>query len=70
MLQYIYGYITGKLKLKTVKNSLSFNGPAKESRLLNYCILNLLTFNEKLTNNIRLYANYIGSDKILVDMSN
>ena len=27
-------YITGKLKLKTIKNSLSNNGPAKQSRLL------------------------------------
>ena len=66
MLQWIYRYITGKLKLKTVKNSLSFNGPAKQSRLLNYCILNLLTFNEKYP----IDANYNGSDKILIDMSN
>ena len=33
--------------MKTIKNSLSFNGPAKQSRLLKYCILNLLTLNEK-----------------------
>ena len=59
--QYIYRYITGKLKLQTIKNSLPLNGPAKESRLPKYSILNSLT---------SLYANYSGSDKSLVDISN
>ena len=47
MLQSIYSYIIGKRKLKNIKNSLSFNGPAKQSRLLKYYILNLLILNEK-----------------------
>ena len=36
-----------KLKLKTIKNSFSLNDPAKQSRLLKYCIMNLLILNEK-----------------------
>ena len=48
MLQWIYRYITGKLKLETIKNSLSLNVPAKVSRLLTYCILNLLTLKSTL----------------------
>ena len=47
MLQWIYRYITGKLKMKTIKNSLSLNVPAEQSRLRKYCVLNLLTLNEK-----------------------
>ena len=45
---YIYIYITGKLKLKTIKNLFLLNGPAKQSRLLKYCILNLLTLSKKI----------------------
>ena len=48
MLQQIYRYITGKLKLKTIENSLSLNCPAKQSRLLKYCIINLLTLTKKI----------------------
>ena len=47
MLQRIYRNITEKLKLKTIKNSLSLNGSAKQNGLLKYCILNLLNLNEK-----------------------
>ena len=47
MLQWIYRYITGKLKMKTIKNSLALNVPAEQSRLRKYCVLNLLTLNEK-----------------------
>ena len=47
MLQWDYWYITLKLKLKTIKNLLSFNGTSKQSRLAKYCMLNLLTLNEK-----------------------
>ena len=47
MLQRIYRNITERLKLKTIKNSLSLNGSAKQNGLLKYCILNLLNLNEK-----------------------
>ena len=47
MLQWFYRYITGKLKMNAIKDSLSHNGPAKQSNLLKYCILNLLTLSEK-----------------------
>ena len=47
MLQRIYRNITEKLKLETIKNSLSLNGSAKQNGLLKYCILNLLNLNEK-----------------------
>ena len=47
MLQRIYRNITESLKLKTIKNSLSLNGSAKQNGLLKYCILNLLNLNEK-----------------------
>ena len=30
---------TGELKMKQIKNSLSLNGPAKQNRLLKYCII-------------------------------
>ena len=47
MLQGIFRYITGKLKQKTIKNSLSLNGPGKQRRRLKYCILNLLNLSRK-----------------------
>ena len=48
MLQWIYRYITGELKLKTIKNLFSLNGPAKQSSLLKYYSLNLLTLSKKI----------------------